>query len=151
MLTYPWVGHLGIIGAFAAPLRFLAPTLKDADAFVSGVAKTVAVTDLHARDGRADEDNAMTGPVFVLIIVVVAVTLSLIMSVSWVVWRRTRNSGWIDATWTFGLGATGLRRSIGAILAVRLRVAAAGSRRNVHRRLVSAAWAPHRSAHGTHH
>ena len=50
----------------------------------------------------------MTGPVFVLIIVVVAVTLSLIMSVSWVVWRRTRNSGWIDATWTFGLGATGL-------------------------------------------
>ena len=50
----------------------------------------------------------MTGPVFALIIVVVAVTLSLIMSVSWVVWRRTRNSGWIDATWTFGLGATGL-------------------------------------------
>ena len=49
VLTYPWVGHLGIIGAFAAPLRFLAPTLKDTDAFVSGVAKTVAVTDLHAR------------------------------------------------------------------------------------------------------
>ena len=50
----------------------------------------------------------MTSPVFALIIVVVAVTLSLIMSVSWVVWCRTRNSGWIDATWTFGSGATGL-------------------------------------------
>jgi acetyl esterase/lipase len=36
--TYPWVGHLSIIGAFALPLRFLAPVLQDVDAFI---AKTV--------------------------------------------------------------------------------------------------------------
>ncbi len=33
VLTYPRVGHLGIIGAFAWPLRFLAPVLSDVDAF----------------------------------------------------------------------------------------------------------------------
>jgi acetyl esterase/lipase len=38
VLTYPWVGHLSIIGAFARPLRWLAPILHDVDAFV---AKTV--------------------------------------------------------------------------------------------------------------
>jgi acetyl esterase/lipase len=36
--TYPWVGHLSIIGTFALPLRFLAPVLRDVDAFI---AKTV--------------------------------------------------------------------------------------------------------------
>ena len=38
VLTYSWVGHLSIIGAFARPLRFLAPVLHDVDAFI---AKTV--------------------------------------------------------------------------------------------------------------
>jgi acetyl esterase/lipase len=32
--TYAWVGHLGIIGSFALPLRFLAPVLRDVDAFI---------------------------------------------------------------------------------------------------------------------
>jgi acetyl esterase/lipase len=38
VLTYPWVGHLSIIGAFAWPLRFLAPVLRDVDAFVTRTA-----------------------------------------------------------------------------------------------------------------
>jgi acetyl esterase/lipase len=33
--TYPWVGHLSIIGAFSLPLRFLAPVLRDVDAFMA--------------------------------------------------------------------------------------------------------------------
>jgi acetyl esterase/lipase len=57
VLTYPWIGHLGIIGAFAVPLRFLAPVLRDVDAFVSGIAaKRLAAVDLQAREiarGRA--------------------------------------------------------------------------------------------------
>jgi acetyl esterase/lipase len=32
--VYPRIGHMAIIGAFAAPLRFLAPVLRDADAFM---------------------------------------------------------------------------------------------------------------------
>jgi acetyl esterase/lipase len=38
VLTYSWVGHLSIIGAFAAPLRFLAPALHDVDAFIAKTA-----------------------------------------------------------------------------------------------------------------
>jgi acetyl esterase/lipase len=34
--TYPHVGHIAIIGAFASQLRFLAPVLHDTDAFMSG-------------------------------------------------------------------------------------------------------------------
>jgi acetyl esterase/lipase len=33
--TYPWVGHLTIIGSFALPLRFLAPVLDDIDRFIA--------------------------------------------------------------------------------------------------------------------
>ncbi len=35
--TYPWVGHLSILGAFAQPLRFLAPILHDVDTFMASV------------------------------------------------------------------------------------------------------------------
>jgi hypothetical protein len=37
----------------------------------------------------------------------IAVALSVVMTVAWFAWRSTRNSGWVDATWTFGLGAVG--------------------------------------------
>jgi steroid 5-alpha reductase family enzyme len=37
-----------------------------------------------------------------------AISLSIIMSVAWVVRRQTQNSGWVDAVWTFGLGLVGL-------------------------------------------
>ena len=44
--TYPYVGHLTIMGAFAAPLRFLAPVLHDAEVFMSKTlqARHAAVT-----------------------------------------------------------------------------------------------------------
>jgi acetyl esterase/lipase len=38
VVDYAWVGHLGIIGAFALPLRFLAPVLRDVDAFITQTA-----------------------------------------------------------------------------------------------------------------
>jgi acetyl esterase/lipase len=34
VVAYPRTGHITIMGAFAAPLRFLAPVLRDADAFM---------------------------------------------------------------------------------------------------------------------
>jgi acetyl esterase/lipase len=33
--TYPWVGHITIIGSFAWPLRFLSPVLNDVDRFIA--------------------------------------------------------------------------------------------------------------------
>ena len=33
--------------------------------------------------------------------------MSLVMAGAWVVQRRTGNSGWIDVTWTFGVGVIG--------------------------------------------
>ncbi len=33
--TYPWVGHITIIGSFAPPLRFLSPVLDDVDRFMA--------------------------------------------------------------------------------------------------------------------
>jgi acetyl esterase/lipase len=33
--TYPWVGHITIIGSFAWPLRFLSPVLDDVDRFIA--------------------------------------------------------------------------------------------------------------------
>jgi steroid 5-alpha reductase family enzyme len=33
------------------------------------------------------------------------VAFSAIMAGAWLVWRRTRNSGWVDVTWSFGVGA----------------------------------------------
>jgi acetyl esterase/lipase len=38
VIEYPRVGHRGIIGAFARPLRFLAPVLRDVDGFVRHIA-----------------------------------------------------------------------------------------------------------------
>jgi acetyl esterase/lipase len=38
VLTYPRVGHLSIIGAFAWPLRFLAPILRDVNRFIAETA-----------------------------------------------------------------------------------------------------------------
>ena len=37
------------------------------------------------------------------------VSLAAVMSAGWTIQRQTGNSGWIDAVWTFGVGATGLR------------------------------------------
>ena len=37
----------------------------------------------------------------------IAVSLSLPMSLGWVVQQRTGNSGWVDTIWTFSVGLAG--------------------------------------------
>jgi len=49
----------------------------------------------------------MTALTFLAILIALSVALALVMSGAWLAWRSTRNSGWIDTTWTFGLGAVG--------------------------------------------
>jgi steroid 5-alpha reductase family enzyme len=49
----------------------------------------------------------VTGPQFVAMVAAVSGALGLVMTVAWLIWRRTENSGWVDTTWTFGLGAIG--------------------------------------------
>ena len=39
--------------------------------------------------------------------------LSLAMSGAWLIWLRTRNSGWVDTTWTFALSLISTFRSTG--------------------------------------
>jgi steroid 5-alpha reductase family enzyme len=55
----------------------------------------------------------MTASLFLLTLVCVFASLSILMSGAWLVWRETRNSGWVDTVWTFGLGAIAC---IGALL-----------------------------------
>jgi len=50
----------------------------------------------------------VTGSQFVAMVALVSVALGLVMTLAWLIWRRTENSGWVDATWTFGLGAIGV-------------------------------------------
>jgi steroid 5-alpha reductase family enzyme len=50
----------------------------------------------------------MTVYQFVATVAAVALALSAVMAGAWLIWRRSRNSGWVDATWTFGLGAVGI-------------------------------------------
>ena len=50
----------------------------------------------------------MTALVFLALVAGISVALALIMSGAWLAWRGTGNSGWIDTTWTFGLGAVGV-------------------------------------------
>jgi steroid 5-alpha reductase family enzyme/acetyl esterase/lipase len=108
VLTYSLVGHLSIIGAIAWPLRLLAPVLRDVDSFITKTAAETG-TKTAARAGGATHggDRAVTVAQFVILVIALAAALSVIMSVAWVVWRHSRNSGWVDTIWTFGLGATG--------------------------------------------
>ncbi len=50
----------------------------------------------------------MTVAGFLGLLLGLGVALSLAMTIAWLVWRRTGNSGWIDVTWTFGLGLTAI-------------------------------------------
>lgn len=45
-------------------------------------------------------------------ILLIAAALCVIMTGAWLIWRRTGNAGWIDATWTFGLGAVGIAAAL---------------------------------------
>jgi steroid 5-alpha reductase family enzyme len=49
----------------------------------------------------------MTASTFILGLVGVSAALSVIMAIAWLVWRGSRNSGWVDTIWTFGLGLVG--------------------------------------------
>jgi steroid 5-alpha reductase family enzyme len=53
---------------------------------------------------------------FVAILIAISLALSAIMCLAWFFWCRTRNSGWVDTTWTFGLGAVGLAGALSASL-----------------------------------
>jgi steroid 5-alpha reductase family enzyme len=41
-------------------------------------------------------------------LVLQAAVLSLAMTLAWWIWRRTRNSGWIDTVWTFAVAGAGI-------------------------------------------
>ncbi|MBY0380651.1 MAG: DUF1295 domain-containing protein [Xanthobacteraceae bacterium] len=49
----------------------------------------------------------MTASVFFMGAAIIALALSINMTLAWLIWRATRNSGWIDTVWTFGIGAIG--------------------------------------------
>lgn len=49
----------------------------------------------------------MTAWILLLATVAIALALSLVMVVAWGVRQWTGNSGWVDVTWTFGLGTVG--------------------------------------------
>lgn len=59
----------------------------------------------------------MNGIQFILALIAVSVALTIIMTGAWLVWRQTRNAGWIDTIWTFGLGAVGCASALAAMAA----------------------------------
>jgi steroid 5-alpha reductase family enzyme len=62
----------------------------------------------------------MTSLSFMIAFIYAFTALSLAMTAAWLIWRKTRNSGWIDTTWTVGLGTTAaLGASFGGALSQR--------------------------------
>lgn len=47
----------------------------------------------------------MTASAFVTGLILMSVALSAVMGLAWGVQQRTKNSGWVDTIWTFGLGS----------------------------------------------
>ena len=93
----------------------------------------------------------MTALVFLAIFIAVSVSLAAIMTGAWLAWRSTRNSGWIDTTWTFGLGAVGCAGAFTPSLVtggVTTRQAAGGG---PGRGVVAPPRPAHRAAHHRHH
>jgi steroid 5-alpha reductase family enzyme len=52
---------------------------------------------------------------FFLSLIAISVTLSVIMSLAWLIQQRTGNSGWVDTVWTFGLGLVGAASALAPI------------------------------------
>jgi steroid 5-alpha reductase family enzyme len=48
--------------------------------------------------------NAMSVPIFLILLIAVSVCLSLVMIVAWRIECRTGNAGWVDVCWTSGVG-----------------------------------------------
>ncbi len=69
----------------------------------------------------------MSTGAFLLTLLAVGVALFAGMSLAWLAWRATRNSGWVDTVWTLSVGAVGL----GGALFPPTGPAAAGSRRAI--------------------
>ncbi|BAT61608.1 3-oxo-5-alpha-steroid 4-dehydrogenase [Variibacter gotjawalensis] len=70
----------------------------------------------------------MTLSSYLIGLVAVSAAMSLVMTGAWLAWLRTRNSGWIDTIWTFGLGTVGFVAALfpaGAALTNRQLVVAA--------------------------
>src|SRR6202012_4537002 len=51
--------------------------------------------------------SVMTVLTFIAVLAAVSAALAIVMSGAWLAWKASRNSGWIDTIWTFGLGAVG--------------------------------------------
>jgi len=45
-------------------------------------------------------------------LIVIAVSLSVLMAIAWMVQQRTGNSGWVDTIWTFSLGLVGVASAL---------------------------------------
>jgi len=45
--------------------------------------------------------------IYLVALVLIALSLSILMAVAWAVQQRTGNSGWVDTIWTFSLGFVG--------------------------------------------
>jgi steroid 5-alpha reductase family enzyme len=54
----------------------------------------------------------VTVTVFLLTLLCIAVAFSVGMSLAWLAWRQTRNSGWVDTVWTFSVGFVGVAGAI---------------------------------------
>ncbi len=54
----------------------------------------------------------MTALSFVVLGAFIAVAMACVMMLAFLVEQRSRNSGWIDVVWTFGLGATGIASAL---------------------------------------
>lgn len=54
----------------------------------------------------------MTGLSFLAALVFIVAAMSVIMAGAWLIEKRTGNSGWIDVTWTFGVGGTALAAAL---------------------------------------
>jgi steroid 5-alpha reductase family enzyme len=51
-------------------------------------------------------------PLFLEAVVAIALALSALMALAWVVQQRTGNSGWVDTIWTFSLGLVGVASAL---------------------------------------
>ena len=57
----------------------------------------------------------MTAVEALTVLAAIAVALSAIMTLAWLIQQRTGNSGWVDAVWTFGLGLVGVASALAPI------------------------------------
>jgi steroid 5-alpha reductase family enzyme len=57
---------------------------------------------------QAAYGSVMTLAFLILSVAIIAAALCLIMSGAWLIRERTGNSGWVDTTWTAGLGLVGI-------------------------------------------